>query len=88
MGSQIDGITRTSKLNVLFDVFFFHFQFNYINSLKKDQKHPPEMPEACNFIKKGSLAEALSCEFCEISKNTVCYQTPLVAASEGWVICK
>ena len=27
-------------------------------------------PEACNFIKKDTLAQVLSCEFCEISKNT------------------
>ena len=27
-------------------------------------------PEACNFIKKETLAQVLSCEFCEISKNT------------------
>ena len=26
--------------------------------------------QACNFIKKGSLAQVFSCEFCEISKNT------------------
>ena len=25
---------------------------------------------ACNFIKKEALAQVLSCEFCEISKNT------------------
>ena len=25
--------------------------------------------EACNFIKKESLAQVFSCEFCEISKN-------------------
>ena len=25
---------------------------------------------ACNFIKKGTLAQVFSCEFCEISKNT------------------
>ena len=28
------------------------------------------LPEACNFIKKESLAQVFSCEFCEISKNT------------------
>ena len=28
------------------------------------------MPEACNFIKKETLAQVFSCEFCEISKNT------------------
>ena len=27
-------------------------------------------PEACNFIKKESLAQVFSCEFCKISKNT------------------
>ena len=25
----------------------------------------------CNFIKKETLAQAFSCEFCEISKNTL-----------------
>ena len=27
-------------------------------------------PQACNFVKKQTLAEVFSCEFCEISKNT------------------
>ena len=40
-------------------------------------------PEACNFIKKETLAQVFSCEFCEISKNTLCYRTPPVAASVG-----
>ena len=42
------------------------------------------MPEskACNFIEKETLAQVLSCEFCEISKNTFLHRTPLVAASE------
>ena len=26
---------------------------------------------ACNFIKKETLAQVFSCEFCEISKNTL-----------------
>ena len=38
------------------------------------------MPEACDFIKKETLAQILSCEFCEISKNTFSYRTPLVGA--------
>ena len=33
------------------------------------------------FIKKETLAEVFSCEFCEISENTFPYRTPLVAAS-------
>ena len=35
-----------------------------------------------NLIKKETLAQAFSCEFYEISKNTFSYKTPLVAASE------
>ena len=40
-------------------------------------------PEACNFIKKETLAQVFFCEFCEISKNTFSYRTPPVAASEN-----
>ena len=31
----------------------------------------------CNFIKKETLAQVFSCEFCEISKNTFFYRPPL-----------
>ena len=34
-----------------------------------------------NFIKKKTLAQVFSCEFCEISKSTFFYRTPPVAAS-------
>ena len=37
--------------------------------------------QACNFIKKETLAQVFSCEFCQISKDTFSYRTPLVAAS-------
>ena len=37
-------------------------------SLRKVVLRPES--EACNFIKKWSLAQAFSCEFCEISKST------------------
>ena len=36
---------------------------------------------AWNVIKKETLAQVFSCEFCEISKNTFSYRTPPVAAS-------
>ena len=39
--------------------------------------------QACNFIKKETLAQVFSCEFCEISKNTFSYRTPPVAAFKG-----
>ena len=37
---------------------------------------------ACNFIKKGTLVQVFSCEFCEIFKNIYFYRTRLAAASE------
>ena len=37
---------------------------------------------ACNFIKKETLAQVFSSEFCEVSKNTFSYGRPPVAASE------
>ena len=36
---------------------------------------------ACNFIRKETLTQVFSCGFCEISKNTFFYRTPLVAVS-------
>ena len=36
---------------------------------------------ACNFIKKETVAQMFSCEFREISKNTILHRTRLVAAS-------
>ena len=38
---------------------------------------------ACNFIKKGSLAQGFSSEFCEISRNTFSYRTPQMTSSEN-----
>ena len=43
---------------------------------------PVSEPKACNFIKKQTLTQVLSCEFCEISKSTFFYRTPPVIASE------
>ena len=52
-----------------------------LTKIHANAKQHPE-PEACNFIKKDTLAQIFSCECCEISKNTFFYRTPLVAASE------
>ena len=38
--------------------------------------------EACNFIKKESLAQAFTCEFCGNSKKTFFYRTAPVTASD------
>ena len=33
-------------------------------------------PQTCNFIEKETLAQAFSCEFCEIFKKRLLYRTP------------
>ena len=43
-------------------------------------------PQACDFIKKETLGQVFSSEFCKISKNTFSYRTPPVAAS-AWGGC-
>ena len=43
-------------------------------------------PEACNFIKKETLAQVFSCEFCEISKNTFLTEHLWPAASENLAV--
>ena len=39
--------------------------------------------EACNFIKKQTLAQAFSYEFCEIFKNTYFFITPPLVVSNS-----
>ena len=38
------------------------------------------LPETCNFIKKETLAQAFSCGFCKIFKNTFFIEHPRTAA--------
>ena len=45
-------------------------------------------PDACNFIKKETLAPVFTCEYCGISKNTFFYRTPQVDASVGMTYSK
>ena len=40
------------------------------------------VPQACNFIKKETMAQVFSCKFCESFKNAYFYRKPLVAVSE------
>ena len=54
----------------------------FLEISQNSRKTPvPESLSFCNFIKKETLAQVFSCEFCEISKNTFSYGTPPVAAS-------
>ena len=48
------------------------------NLVKFTGKHLCQSLCACNFIKKETLAQVFSSEFCEISKNIFFYRTPLV----------
>ena len=40
--------------------------------------------QACSSIKKETLAQVFSCEFCEISKNTFYTKHLLTTASVAW----
>ena len=42
--------------------------------------------ETCNFIKKETLAQVFSCEFCEISKSNFSYRAPPVVASVMYIL--
>ena len=54
-----------------------------VSFLIKLQARGPR-PEACNFIKKETLAQVFSCELCEISKNTFSYgKSPVDASAIG-----
>ena len=54
------------------------------NFAKLTGKH---RPQSCNFIKKETLAQVYSCEFCEISKNTF-FTEHLWATASGFHIKK
>ena len=44
-------------------------------------------PEACNFIKKETLAQVFSCEFCQVSKNTF-YTEHLCTTTSIQIVCQ
>ena len=52
---------------------------------RKVHRKTPET-EACNFIKKETLAQVFSCEFYEIFKSVFSFVTPPVAASDKTLI--
>ena len=51
--------------------------------MSKASQNTEAAARACNFIKKETLAQVCSFEFCEISKNTIFYRTLPVAVSEN-----
>ena len=50
---------------------------------KIHRKTPGPKPKACNFIKRETLAQVFSCEFCEISKNAFLTEHLWATASEN-----
>ena len=48
---------------------------------------PAPQPQAYNFIKRETLAQVFSCEFCKIFRNIFSYITPPVVAS-GFIYSK
>ena len=60
--ARILRITIFCEASKMFVLIFFH---NLEAAKKITGKHC-----ACNFIKKKTLAQMFSCEFCKISKNT------------------
>ena len=66
-------------------LFSFHFSVEMKqarNLQEKTRERSETVTSACKFIKKETLPQVFSCEFCEISKNTFSNRTPPVAASE------
>ena len=49
------------------------------------QKHSSGGARPTTLLKKKTLAQVFSCEFCEISKNTFSYRRPPMAASESFL---
>ena len=54
-----------------------------VKILSFDQSSHPELYSPATILKM-TLAQVFSCEFCEVSKNTLSYRAPPVAASVLW----
>ena len=83
--SQENTCVRVSTTNI--QLYFKHFCLSFfqevflVNGWKEEQKQWKIY--ACNIIKKKSLAQVFSFEFCGIFKNTFFYRTPPVPVCEG-----
>ena len=74
-------------------LIFLHCFSKFSNCVEGSQMQSLS-PKACKFIKKETLTQMLSYEFCKISKNTFSYRTPpmlllkrLTAFYILWVEC-
>ena len=66
-------------------IWFHEIHIKYVKRkpTRLRKKGIQKKPEACNFVKKETLAQVFSCEFCEISKNTVFTEHLWATASAG-----
>ena len=62
----LQNFSETATRGVLSKTVFLKISHN---------PEPDHKPEACNFIKKGTLAQVFFCEFCEIFKSSFFYRT-------------
>ena len=76
----VGQIDESIKYPMGFKVFFT-LQKQSSEVFCKKGINKKSISESCNFIKKETLAQVFSCEFCEIFKNTFYYRTPLIVAS-------
>ena len=75
--------TGNKNLNIRIDSSILSFSptVDDLHSCLPSSKAVVQRCQTYNLIKKETLAQLFSCEFCEISKNTFFYRTRLVAAS-------
>ena len=77
---KLQGVTSIAKCDIYDKVQKQSPRGVLRNFAKFIGKH---LYQACNFIKKETLAQVFSCEFCRTSKNSFSYRTPSVAASKS-----
>ena len=69
--------------------FFLFYKKNFLKNLQLVFNF---IKKACNFIKKDTLAQGCSCEFCEISKNSFfteyLWTTTSIVFSSWWTVSK
>ena len=73
---QVETSTRDENLNIISPLTENLSSFKkqstevfYKKVFLEVSQNSQERAQACNFIKKETRAQVLSCEFCEISKN-------------------
>ena len=88
-GVTQQGRSLSRKSDVYSVKIHLRLFFQHISFPSSVENQPPEVfckkscsqrspvSEACNFIKKETLAQVFFCEFYETSKNTFFYRTPL-----------